>query len=74
MVEVRTGPDAKEEEELQMGNAVEEGTDYENQCPFVRTLQINMREIGNLWKNPRPKGMGIPPSSSPEILATSMVH
>lgn len=74
MVEVRTGPDAKEEEELQMGDAAEEGTDYENQCLFVRTLQINMRDIGNLWKNPRPTGMGILPSSSPEILATSMVH
>jgi hypothetical protein len=74
MAEIRTGPDAKEEEELKMGDAAEEGTDYENQCLFVRTLQINMQKIGNLWKNP-PTGMAISaPSSSPEIFADFMVH
>ncbi|KDR67718.1 hypothetical protein GALMADRAFT_231888 [Galerina marginata CBS 339.88] len=47
MAEGRTGPDPEELEELRMGEESELGSVYENQCLFIRTLNITLQ--AEIW-------------------------
>ncbi|KDR72721.1 hypothetical protein GALMADRAFT_228990 [Galerina marginata CBS 339.88] len=46
--EVRAGPETKEMEELKRGDPAQVGITYENQCLFVRTLNIRLQDT--VWK------------------------
>lgn len=47
MAEVRAGPDRREIQDLRAGDQ-SETTEYENQCLFVRTLNVTLQE--KVWK------------------------
>ncbi|KAF8966493.1 hypothetical protein BDZ97DRAFT_687183 [Flammula alnicola] len=46
--QVRAGPDIREIEALRMGDPLEEGLEYENQCLFVRTMNVDLPD--KFWK------------------------
>ncbi|PPQ72785.1 hypothetical protein CVT26_003314 [Gymnopilus dilepis] len=48
MAEVRAGPDRREIEDLRRQDPGDEPTEYENQCLFVRTLNVTLRQ--DIWK------------------------
>jgi len=48
MAEVRAGPDEKETERLQNGDPLQAGELYENQCLFVRSLNVTLQ--ASVWE------------------------
>ncbi|KDR72401.1 hypothetical protein GALMADRAFT_270796 [Galerina marginata CBS 339.88] len=46
--QVRNGPGARQIEALRNGDPSQEGVDYENQCLFVRTMNVTLQD--GIWK------------------------
>ncbi|KDR74002.1 hypothetical protein GALMADRAFT_597560 [Galerina marginata CBS 339.88] len=46
--EVRAGPGAEEKVRIRMNDPSQAGVEYQNQCLFIRTLNVNLQ--GNAWQ------------------------
>ncbi|KDR69302.1 hypothetical protein GALMADRAFT_927473 [Galerina marginata CBS 339.88] len=45
---VRAGPGAREKARISMADPAQEGAEYDNQCLFIRTMNVNLQ--GDVWK------------------------
>jgi len=63
MAEVRAGPDPEEVEDLRMNQESERGVVYENQCLFMKTLNVTVAD--DVWNN-----LSLEPESEQEAVRT----